>query len=151
MEISISEAARTLKISRNTIKKRISDGELSKASSGKIETSELFRVFGSSPRPPARLADRPSIIPQVDQQTKQIQDHPLYQAQLDKVRMLEESLRQAQERIEEAKDREQWHKEKIDTLLDTVKLLEAPRQPEPPAPPTQKERLKGFIERVLGG
>lgn len=65
--------------------------------------------------------------------------------------MLEESLRQAQERIEEAKDREQWHKEKIDTLLDTVKLLEAPRQPEPPAPPTQKERLKGFIERVLGG
>jgi excisionase family DNA binding protein len=150
MEISISEAARTLKISRNTIKKRIAEGELSKTSSGKIETSELFRVFGSSPRPPARPTERSPLTTVLDHQDQGIKEHPLYQAQLDKVRMLEESLRQAQERIDEAKDREQWHKEKIDTLLDTVKLLEAPRQPAPPTQPTQKERLKGFIERVLG-
>lgn len=49
-----------------------------------------------------------------------VENHPLYQAQLEKVRMLEESLRQAQER-------EAWQRGQMEKLTDTIKLLEAPK------------------------
>lgn len=128
MEISISEASKILNISRNTIKKRILDGELSKTPSGKIETSELFRVFGSSPRPSKLTTHRPYLTSQIDHpqtmpdQSKDITDHPLYKAQMDKVRMLEDSLRKSEER-------ESWQRGQIEKLTDTIKLLEAPKEP----------------------
>lgn len=135
MEISILEASKRLKVGRSTIYKKIASGELSKTPSGKIDTSELFRVFGSSPKTVSQ--DVPNTP--VDN-FQDIEKHPLYKAQADKVRMLEEALNQAC-------DREQWQRGQIERLTDTIKLLEAPRTP---APPTQAERLKSFIDRVLG-
>jgi hypothetical protein len=49
-----------------------------------------------------------------------VENHPLYKAQLEKVRMLEESLKQAQAR-------EEWQREQMEKLTDTIKLLEAPK------------------------
>jgi len=138
MEISILEASKRLKVGRSTIYKKIASGELSKTPSGKIDTSELFRVFGSSPKTVSQ--DVPNTP--VDN-FQDIEKHPLYKAQADKVRMLEEALNQAC-------DREQWQRGQIERLTDTIKLLEAPRTPASPTPPTQAERLKGFIDRVLG-
>ena len=138
MEISILEASKRLKVGRSTIYKKIASGELSKTPSGKIDPSELFRVFGSSPKTVSQ--DVPNTP--VDN-FQDIENHPLYKAQADKVRMLEEALNQAC-------DREQWQRGQIERLTDTIKLLEAPRTPAPPTPPTQAERLKGFINRVLG-
>ena len=131
MEISISEAARSLKISRNTIKKRIAEGTLSKTSDGKIETSELFRVFGSSPRPsrqttnePALTTDQASPRPAIDHH-QTIYEHPEYKAQVEKIRMLEDTLRKAE-------DREQWQRGQIEKLTETVRLLEAPKELQQP-------------------
>lgn len=138
MEISILEASKRLKVGRSTIYKKIASGELSKTPSGKIDTSELFRVFGSSPKTVSQ--DVPNTP--VDN-FQDIEKHPLYKAQADKVRMLEEALNQAC-------DREQWQRGQIERLTDTIKLLEAPRTPPAPTQPTQAERLKGFIDRVLG-
>ena len=127
MEISIAEAARTLKISRNTIKKRLSNGELSKTPGGKIETSELFRVFGSSPRPSIRTSNRPPLTieqtiprPPLDQLTN-IHEHPEYKAQAEKIRLLEDALRKAEER-------ELWQRAQLDKMVDVVKLLEVPKE-----------------------
>ena len=47
MEISIKAAAEMVKVSRTTIYDKLKSGELAKCNSGKIETSELLRVFGS--------------------------------------------------------------------------------------------------------
>jgi hypothetical protein len=135
MEISILEASKRLKVGRSTIYKKIASGELSKTPSGKIDTSELFRVFGSSPKTVSQDTPKTPV-----DNFQDIEKHPLYKAQADKVRMLEEALNQAC-------DREQWQRGQIEKLTDTIKLLEAPRTP---APPTQAERLKGFIDRVLG-
>jgi hypothetical protein len=63
---------------------------------------------------------------------------------------LEAENRQLRERLDESKEREAWQRGQIDKLTDTIKLLEAPRTPASPTPPTQAERLKGFIDRVLG-
>ncbi len=147
MEISISEAAKMVKVSRNTIYEKFKSGELSRCHSGKVDTSEILRVFGNSAGRHTRQEQKTFVQSVQSVQPEDTKTEQLYQAQ---IKILEEALRQAQERIDEAKDREQWHKQKIDTLLDTVKLLEAPRQPAPPTQPTQKERLNGFIERVLG-
>ena len=138
MEISILEASKRLKVGRSTIYKKIASGELSKTPSGKIDTSELFRVFGSSPKTVSQDTPKTPV-----DNFQDIEKHPLYKAQADKVRMLEEALNQAF-------DREQWQRGQIERLTDTIKLLEAPRTPAPPTPPTQAERLKGFIDRVLG-
>ena len=138
MEISILEASKRLKVGRSTIYKKIASGELSKTPNGKIDTSELFRVFGSSPKTVSQDTPKTPV-----DNFQDIEKHPLYKAQADKVRMLEEALNQAC-------DREQWQRGQIERLTDTIKLLEAPRTPAPPTPLTQAERLKGFIDRVLG-
>ena len=138
MEISITEAAKRLNIGRSTLYKKVSSGEVSRNPNGTVDTSELFRVFGSSPKTVSQDTHKTPV-----DNFQDIENHPLYKAQADKVRMLEEALNQAC-------DREQWQRGQIERLTDTIKLLEAPRTPAPPTPPTQAERLKGFIDRVLG-
>ena len=46
MNISVTKAAEEWGISRTTIYQKINDGELSRASDKKIDTSEMLRVFG---------------------------------------------------------------------------------------------------------
>ena len=47
MNISVSEAAKRWAVSRTTIYKKIDDGELSRNSDKKIDTTEMLRVFGN--------------------------------------------------------------------------------------------------------
>lgn len=49
MNISVSEASKRWGISRTTIYKKIDDGELSRNSDKKIDTTEMLRVFGNPP------------------------------------------------------------------------------------------------------
>ena len=46
MELNIQKAADFIKISRSTLYNKMQSGELSKTPTGKLETSELLRVFG---------------------------------------------------------------------------------------------------------
>lgn len=46
MHISVTKAAKEWGVSRTTIYQKVSDGELSRASDKKIDTSEMLRVFG---------------------------------------------------------------------------------------------------------
>ena len=47
MEITIKNASEVFKVSRTTIYEKIKNGGLSKTQSGRVEMSELIRVFGS--------------------------------------------------------------------------------------------------------
>jgi len=47
-KVSISEAAKRFNISRNTVYKRISQGELTKDSDGLLDVSDLLRVFSGN-------------------------------------------------------------------------------------------------------
>lgn len=49
MNISVSEASKRWGVSRTTIYKKIDDGELSRNSDKKIDTTEMLRVFGNPP------------------------------------------------------------------------------------------------------
>jgi hypothetical protein len=142
MEISITEAAKRLNIGRSTLYKKVSSGEVSRNPNGTVDTSELFRVFGSSPKTSSQ------DVPKTPVDTSRDTDrHPSHETLL---ATLEAENRQLRERLDESKEREAWQRGQIDKLTDTIKFLEAPRTPAPPTPPTQAERLKGFIDRVLG-
>ena len=41
-------------------------------------------------------------------------------------------LKLTKEQLEESRNREEWYKKQIDSLTDTMKLLEAPKYPQHP-------------------
>lgn len=144
MEISIAEAAKTLKVGRSTIYKKIEAGELSRSHSGKVDTSELFRVFGSSPKTPKTHQDTtPKTLVDKSQDTfKTPQDtgnKPDLSAQIAHLQAentqlrerLTETREQARENQAKAEEREQWQRGQMERLTDTIKLLEAPRTATP--------------------
>lgn len=47
-KVSISEAAKRFKVSRNTVYKRIAQGELTKDADGLLDVSDLLRVFSGN-------------------------------------------------------------------------------------------------------
>jgi hypothetical protein len=136
MEISITEAAKRLNIGRSTLYKKVSIGEVSRNPNGTVDTSELFRVFGSSPKTSSQ--DVPKTPVDTPQDTGR---HLGHEARL---ATLEAENRQLRERLDESKEREAWQRAQIDKLTDTLKLLEAPKA-------TTPAKRKPFFERLFGG
>lgn len=125
------------KVSRNTIYEAIKGGKLSRCPSGKVDTSEVLRVFGDPNERHTRKEEK-AYIEQVKVRHQQdSKTEQLYQAQ---IRTLEEALRQAREQIDEAKGRELWQRGQIEKLTDTIKLIEAPKTTKP----------KAFFDRLFG-
>ena len=129
MEISIKAAAEMAKISRTTLYEKIKSGELSRNSNGKVDSSEVLRVFGNPSDRRTRQEENEHIEQlkntlNTEHNNKQAQNtlnsekEELYKSQ---IRLLEESLKQAH-------DRELWSRQHIESLTETIKLLEAPKQ-----------------------
>lgn len=114
MELNIQKAADFIKISRSTLYNKMQSGELSKTPTGKLETSELLRVFG---RPEDR--DKVRQKTQLDSIKNTIKTNNYWE-----VDALKEQIKILKEALEEARKRESWLMAKLDTLADTVKLLE---------------------------
>lgn len=155
MEITIQAAAKMMKVGRSTIYKKISEGELSRCHSGKIETSELLRVFGSPTDRNTRHEEKTHIedIKTLSKEnTRHFQDtlqkEEFYKAQ---IQILQDNLSKAHERENQHLEREQWQRQHIEKLTDTIRLLEAPRRPGEPKqaeePQEQpKAKQKGFFK-----
>ena len=131
MELDIKASAKFIKVSRTTIYKKIEQGELSKTPSGRIDTAELLRVFGE---PSIRDREhKKKALKALDTNTEQT-------VLLERVKMLESSLRESRESLGEAKAREEWLKAQIERMGDTIKLLEAPQQ----------DKKRGLFSRLFG-
>lgn len=148
MEISIKSASDMAKVSRNTIYQAIKDGKLSRCHSGKVESSEVLRVFGN----PAERHTRQEEIEHIEQlkntlntehkaeqslNTLNTDKEALYQFQ---IKTLEEALTKANERENQHLEREQWQRGQIEKLTETIKLLE---------PPKSLPRKVGFFGRLF--
>jgi proteasome assembly chaperone (PAC2) family protein len=156
MLISISEACKMAHISRtNFYKNYIDNGKISvsrdERNRPKIDTSELLRVFGKI----QGITPENTVQNTQDYSTKTQQIHTVSPELSAKIATLEaenrhlsERLQEIKETLQEAKDRESWQRGQIEKLTDTIKLLEAPRQPVNQSTP--KERFIGFINRFLG-
>jgi septal ring factor EnvC (AmiA/AmiB activator) len=131
MEINIKAAAEMVKVSRTTIYEKIKSGELSKSENGKIDTSELLRVFGSPTARHTRQEEKDHIEQLKKLSTEDIlklsQDTAEKEALKAQIKTLEEALAKAHEREHQHIEREQWQRGHIEKLTDTIKLLEAPK------------------------
>lgn len=122
MEVTIRDIQQRWNISRPTIYKHIRQGKLSRLENGKVEVSEVLRVYGE----PKETAARQEV---------DIGDSQEKALLLEKIRLLESQL-------DDAKERENWLKSQVETAQATIKLLEY-RQP------FQPEKRQGLFARVV--
>ncbi len=122
MEVTIRDIQQRWNISRPTIYKHIRQGKLSRLENGKVEVSEVLRVYGE----PKETAARQEV---------DIGDSQEKALLLEKIRLLESQLN-------DAKERENWLKSQVETAQATIKLLEY-RQPVKP------EKRQGLFARVV--
>lgn len=129
MEMNIKDAAKFAHVARSTIYAKLESGELSKTSSGKLDTAELLRVFGSpTERDTAQKQTRLDNL----QKTLEFEKNQEITLLRERVKLLEQTL-------EDYKTRETWFTGKIDSLTESVKLLES----------SKKEERKGFFRRLF--
>ena len=117
MLVSKSEAARLAGVSRQTIHRKVSQGELS-ATDGMIDTSELIRVFGE-------IRDADSVTDDASQPVKRpSRGNSNVQVQLQaRVDTLETELAVTREQLRDtATDRDEW-REMAKAANENVKLL----------------------------
>ena len=117
MLVSKSEAARLAGVSRQTIHRKVSQGELS-ATDGMIDTSELIRVFGE-------IRDADSVTDDASQPvTRPSRGNSNVQVQLQaRVDSLETELAVTREQLRDtATDRDEW-REMAKSANENVKLL----------------------------
>ena len=117
MLVSKSEAARLAGVSRQTIHRKVSQGELS-ATDGMIDTSELIRVFGE-------IRDADSVTDDASQPVKRpSRGNSNVQVQLQaRVDTLETQLAVTREQLRDtATDRDEW-REMAKSANENVKLL----------------------------
>jgi predicted DNA-binding protein YlxM (UPF0122 family) len=122
VEVSISEIQERWKVSRATVYSHIKKGKLSRLENGKVDVSEVLRVYGEPKETQTRQE-----VDTVDSQEKALL--------LEKIRLLESQL-------DDAKERESWLKSQVETAQTTIKLLEY-RQP------VQSEKRQGLFARVV--
>lgn len=114
--LSVIELAKLYGMNRQSIYKRVSKGDLSKNSDGKIDLAEAIRVFGE---PSQRVA------PLQSEATQKSAELDIMRQQID---MLQKQLELAQEREQFQRDQLQAKDEQIESLQ---RLLGAPKpQPE---------------------
>ena len=121
--VSISEAARLVKVSRPTVYKMINSGKLSYTSVVKhgkgikvIDTSELIRVFGS--------LDGVTDTVKIDAKSTEVNNHGLHDLQ-HRIALLEAENDGLKGAVK-ARD------EHIDSLRQAMQLLEHKREPSSP-------------------
>ena len=129
-QVNITQAAQLAGISRSHFHRHyVKTGKVTatKDSKGKpqIDIAELLRVFGV-------LNDPGSESSTVDSTAHDSTPHHIQQHTFEEAKILRQQLQEAKEREQEYRDRETFYQKQIQGLTDTMKLLEAPKQPQHP-------------------
>jgi hypothetical protein len=128
-KLSILAASKLYSMSRETIYKHLKNGELSKDSGGKIDLSEMIRVFGE---PKTKTQDSPSKAIQKD--SKSSKDN-VFSLVIEN-EQLKVQIRQLQEQIDRGIVRENWLQQQINDLMQR-RIEHTPAK-------------KSFLGRLLG-
>lgn len=128
--VSISKAAQLAGISRTAIYKTyIEKGliSISKDTKGKkyIDTSELLRVFGEL------QVDSQGLQVDTSKVDRGLQQSTPVDTSFAEVITLKSELEQLKQQLAKSEEREAWYQSQINTLTDTMKLLEGPKQQRP--------------------
>lgn len=134
--ISINQASKLFKVSRNTIYARIKKGDMTKNSDGLVSVQDMMRLFGNKADKKAtenavtELLNSTNNIDQSIEQPKVNNEQLLLQ----KIEQLEGQIEQLEKQLEYVKANEAWLKQQLDQ-----KLIEH-----------KSNEKKGLLGRIFG-
>lgn len=117
--ISINQASKLFKISRNTIYARIKKGEITKNSDGTVSVQDMMRLFGNKADKKAteqavtELLNSTNNIEQSIEQPKSNNEQLLQQ----QIEQLKVQVEQLEKQLEYVKANEAWLKQQLDQKL----------------------------------
>ncbi|WP_151837725.1 plasmid replication DNA-binding protein [Acinetobacter ursingii] len=117
--ISINQASKLFKISRNTIYARIKKGEITKNSDGNVSVQDMMRLFGNKADKKATEQAVTELLNTVNN-TEQLVDQPKSnneQLLQQKIEQLEGQVEQLEKQLEYVKANEAWLKQQLDQKL----------------------------------
>ena len=117
--LSINQASKLFKISRNTIYARIKKGEMTKNSDGTVSAQDMIRLFGNKTD---KKAIEQAITEQLNSTAKieQIIDQPKNnneQLLEQQIEQLKAQVEQLEKQLEYVKANEAWLKQQLDQKL----------------------------------
>ena len=124
--ISINQASKLFKISRNTIYARIKKGDITKNSEGFVSVQDMMRLFGNKAHKKAteqavtELLNSVNDIEQSIEQPKSNSEQLLQQ----QIEQLKEQVEQLEKQLEYVKANEAWLKQQLDQKLIEHKSYE---------------------------
>jgi len=134
--LSINQASKLFKVSRNTIYARIKKGELTKNNEGNVSVQDMMRLFGNKADKKAtdqavtELLNNTNNIEQSNEQPKSNNEQLLLQ----KIDQLKVQIEQLEKQLEYVKANEAWLKQQLDQKLIEYKSTEK----------------KGLLGRIFG-
>lgn len=117
--ISINQASKLFKVSRNTIYARIKKGEITKNNDGTVSVQDIMRLFGNKADRKAteqavtELLNSTSKVEQLVDQTKHNNEQFLQQ----QIEQLKGHIEQLEKQLEYVKQNETWLKQQLDQKL----------------------------------
>lgn len=117
--ISINQASKLFKVSRNTIYARIKKGEITKNSDGNVSVQDMMRLFGykadkkATEQAISELLNSKNNIEQLIEHPKRNNEQLLEQ----KIEQLKVQIEQLEKQLEYVKANEAWLKQQLDQKL----------------------------------
>ena len=124
MQITIQELQNQWGVARSTVYKHIKAGRLTRLGNGKIDVSEVIRVYGE-PSANTPRDGKKSVIDTTE------------------TAILKEKIAFLESQLAQAEKREEWLKGQVETAQETIKLLEHKQ-------PSAQQSKKGLLGRLLG-
>ena len=120
--ISINQASKLFKVSRNTIYARIKKGEITKNSDGNVSVQDMMRLFGNK-------ADKKATEQAVNEllnSTNKIEQPKINNEQvlLQQIEQLKGQIDQLEKQLEYVKQNEAWLKQQLEQKLIEHKSYE---------------------------
>ena len=117
--ISINQASKLFKVSRNTIYARIKKGEITKNSDGNVSVQDMMRLFGNKADKKATEQAVTELLNTVNNTEQLIEQPKSNNEQLlqQKIEQLEGQIEQLEKQLEYVKANEAWLKQQLDQKL----------------------------------
>jgi polyhydroxyalkanoate synthesis regulator phasin len=117
--ISINQASKLFKVSRNTIYARIKKGEITKNSDGNVSVQDMMRLFGNKADKKATEQAVTELLNSVNNIEQEIEQPKSNNEQLlqQKIEQLQGQVEQLEKQLEYVKANEAWLKQQLDQKL----------------------------------
>ena len=124
--VSINQASKLFKISRNTIYARIKKGDITKDSNGNISVQDMIRLFGSRQDKKATNNAVKDLLSELEhtEQDNSVQLSNTEQLLLIEIEQLKRLIEQLEKQLEYVKANENWLKQQLEQKLIEQKSYE---------------------------